>query len=112
MTQNAPLHRDEDNLRPAIAWGVAVGFRSDLAIFLAPLWLLAATRATIAAAALAAAVVAALVGLWVLASAFADGGLARFLEAVSMQSRFVDDRYSIFGNGPIAIYRNAYLSGR
>jgi len=96
----------------SIAWGLAIGFRSDLAIFLAPLWLLAATRATIATAALSAGVVAALVGLWVFASALADGGLARFLEAVSIQSRFIDDRYSVFGNGPIAIYRNAYELAR
>src|SRR5438094_10361034 len=34
----------------SIAWGIATGFRSDLAMFLAPLWLLAATRATIATA--------------------------------------------------------------
>jgi hypothetical protein len=94
------------------AWGVAIGFRSDLAIFLAPLWLLAATRAMLTRAALSAGAVAALVGLWVFASAAADGGLARFLEAVSMQSKFVDDRYSVFGNGPIAIYRNAYELGR
>ena len=96
----------------SIAWGIAVGFRSDLAIFLAPLWLLVASRATIATAALSAAAVAALVGLWVSASALADGGLARFLEAVSIQSRFVNDRYSIFGNGPIAIYRNTYELAR
>src|SRR5437762_1856136 len=68
------------------AWGIAVGFRSDLAIFLAPLWLLAATRATIATAALSAAVVAALVAAWVFASGLAAGGLARFLEAVRSQS--------------------------
>jgi hypothetical protein len=53
-------------------------------------------------------VVAALVGVWVLASAAADGGLSRFLEAVRIQGQFVDERYSIFGNGPIAIYRNTY----
>jgi hypothetical protein len=94
------------------AWGVAIGFRSDLAIFLAPLWLLAAAGATILSAALSAGVVAALVGLWVFASALADGGLPRFLEAVRIQSKFVDDRYSVFGNGPIAIYRNAYELGR
>ena len=94
------------------AWGIAIGFRSDLAIFLAPLWLLAATRATIASAALSAAAVAALGGLWVLASGLADGGLARFIDAVAMQSKFVDDRYSIFGVGPIAIYRNTYELGR
>ena len=96
----------------SIAWGLAIGFRSDLAIFMAPLWLLAATRATVGTAALAAGVVAALTGLWVFASALADGGLARFLEAVSIQSKFVDDRYSVFGNGPIAIYRNTYELGR
>jgi 4-amino-4-deoxy-L-arabinose transferase-like glycosyltransferase len=94
------------------AWGVALGFRSDLAIFLAPLWLLAATRATIAAAALSAGVVTVLVGLWVVASGLADGGVARFLEAVQIQSKFVDDRYSVFGNGPIAIYRNTYELAR
>lgn len=96
----------------SIAWGLAIGFRSDLAIFLAPLWLVAATRATIATAAVSAGVVAALAGLWVFASGLADGGLARFLEAVSIQSKFVDDRYSVFGNGPIAIYRNTYELGR
>ncbi len=96
----------------SVAWGLAIGFRSDLAIFLAPLWLLAATRATIPTAAVSAGVVAAFVGLWVFASALADGGLARFLEAVSIQSKFIDDRYSVFGNGPIAIYRNAYELGR
>ena len=94
------------------AWGVAIGFRSDLAIFLAPLWLLAAARATVATAAASAAIVAGLVGLWVYASGLADGGLARFLEGVRIQSKFVDDRYSVFGNGPIAIYRNTYELGR
>jgi 4-amino-4-deoxy-L-arabinose transferase-like glycosyltransferase len=94
------------------AYGIAVGFRSDLAIFLAPLWLLAATRTTIATAALSAAIVAGLTGLWILASGLADGGVARFLDAVQVQSKFVDDRYSVFGNGPMAIYRNSYELGR
>jgi len=94
------------------AWGIAIGFRSDLAIFLAPLWLLAAARATILTAGVSAACVAALVGGWVVASGFADGGLARFLEAVRIQSTFVEDRYSIFGNGAIAIYRNTYELAR
>ena len=96
----------------SVAWGLAIGFRSDLAIFLAPLWIFAATRATIATAGLSGAAVAGLVGLWVFASALADGGLARFLEAVRIQSKFVDDRYSVFGNGPVAIYRNLYELGR
>src|SRR5919204_1648812 len=94
------------------AWGLAIGFRSDLAIFLAPLWRVAASQAPLTTAALSAVAVAALVGGWVLASAGADGGLARFLEAVRVQSKFVDDRYSVFGNGPIAIYRNGYELAR
>jgi 4-amino-4-deoxy-L-arabinose transferase-like glycosyltransferase len=94
------------------AWGLAIGFRSDLAIFLAPLWLLAATRATVTTAGLAAVVVAALVGSWFGASALADGGVARFAEALRVQTKFVEDRYSVAGNGPIAIYRNAYELAR
>src|SRR4029078_11609460 len=39
-------------LAASAAWGIAIGFRSDLAIFLAPLLLLAATRAAISRAAL------------------------------------------------------------
>jgi hypothetical protein len=109
------LARPRRGMRLVVAsavWGLAIGFRSDLAIFLAPLWLLAATRATIPAAALSAGVVTTLVGLWVVASGLADGGPARFLEAVQIQSRFVDERYSVFGNGPIAIYRNTYELAR
>lgn len=94
------------------AWGVAIGFRSDLAIFLAPLWIFAATRTTIAVAAASAALVAALVALWVFASAAADGGLARFLDAMRTQSEFVEDRYSVIANGPVAIYRNGYELAR
>src|SRR6267143_3923426 len=99
-------------LAASAAWGIAIGFRSDLAIFLAPLWLFAATGATMVTAAASATAVAGLVGVWVLASAAADGGLTRFLEAVRIQSQFVDERYSIFGNGPIAIYRNTYELAR
>ena len=94
------------------AYGIAIGFRSDLAIFLAPLWLLTAVRATLRGALLAAAAVAALVLCWIGASGIADGGVGRFLTAVSEQSRFVDERYSVFGNGPIAIYRNSYELAR
>jgi len=94
------------------AYGAAIGFRSDLAIFLAPLWLLTAVRATVMTAILAAATAAAAVLAWVGASGLADGGVARFLAAVSAQSSFVNERYSVFGNGPIAIYRNLYELAR
>jgi hypothetical protein len=93
-------------------YGIAIGFRSDLAIFLAPLWLLTAARATLMAALLAAATVVVLVASWIGASGIADGGVGRFLTAFSEQSRFVDERYSVFGNGPVAIYRNSYELAR
>jgi 4-amino-4-deoxy-L-arabinose transferase-like glycosyltransferase len=99
-------------LGASAVYGVAIGFRSDLALFLGPLWIFAATRATLAMAAASAGLVAALVGGWVLASAAADGGLARFVEAVRTQGQFIDERYSVFGNGLIAIYRNAYELAR
>ena len=91
------------------AWGIAIGFRSDLAIFLAPLWLLSAWAAGLAAAVLGAAVVAALTAAWYVASAVADGGFASFAEALRMQGQFVDERYSAFGpNGLAALYPNVY----
>jgi hypothetical protein len=106
------IRRGARLIAASAAWGIAVGFRSDLAIFLAPLWLLAAARATILTAALSGLAVTALVGGWIFASAAADGGLSRFIEAVRVQTAFVDERYSIFGNGPIAIYRNSYELAR
>src|SRR5438067_6617913 len=91
------------------AWGIAIGFRSDLAIFLAPLWLLSAWAAGLAAAVLGAAVVAALTAAWYVASAVADGGFASFAEALRVQGQFVDERYSVFGpNGLAALYPNVY----
>src|SRR5256885_5255148 len=91
------------------AWGIAIGFRSDLAIFLAPLWLLSAWAAGLAAAVLGAAVVAALTAAWYVASAVADGGFASFAEALGVQGQFVDERYSVFGpNGLAALYPNVY----
>src|SRR6266849_5282149 len=58
---------------------------------------------------------AAVVGvvIWYAASAFADGGLAAFSEALRVQGQFVDERYSIFGtHGPRALSANAYELGR
>lgn len=95
------------------AWGLAIGFRSDLAVFLAPLWLIAAWRAGMAASALAATVTVALVGVWYTASALAGGGVDRFAEALRVQARFIDERYSVFGaRGPRALVDNVYELAR
>ena len=94
------------------AWGVAIGFRSDLAIFLAPLWLLAATGAGIAWSAASALAVAAFVAAWIGLSAAAGNGLAAFLEANRAQSEFIERRYSVFGGGLANLQRNAYELSR
>ena len=102
-----------DLLAASAFYGIAIGFRSDLAIFLAPLWLFAAAGTSLAWAATAAALVAGLVAAWYVGSAAADGGLARFADALASQGRFVDERYSVFGpNGLGALYTNVYELGR
>lgn len=105
--------RARDLLLASVVWALAVGFRSDLAVFLAPLWLIAAWAAGLAAAATGAVSVAVLVGLWYAASAFADGGVERFAQALAEQGRFVDDRYSILGtSGAHALATNTYELAR
>lgn len=104
--------RDGRLIAASVAWGIAIGFRSDLAFFLAPVWLLAAVRATVAGAALSAATIAGAVGGWVVASGYADGGLERFLDAARTQARFVEERYSVFANGLAALGSNAYELAR
>jgi hypothetical protein len=94
-------------------WGVAIGFRSDLAVFLAPVWLVAAWGAPLLAWIGGAVTVGALFGMWYAASALADGGFARFSEALRVQAKFVDERYSVFGtNGLRALYGNTYELAR
>jgi hypothetical protein len=92
----------------SVLWGLAIGFRSDLAIFLAPVWLVAAWGTPLLAWVLGAATVGALFAIWYLASSFADGGIARFAEALRIQAKFVDDRYSVTSNGVRALYTNLY----
>jgi hypothetical protein len=95
------------------AYGIAIGFRSDLAIFLAPLWLLAALTAPPLAAVASAALGAGLVIVWYVASAALNGGLTAFAEALRTQSAFVNDEYSVFGaRGLSAISANAYELAR
>lgn len=105
--------RGRDLVIASAAWAIAIGFRSDLAVFLAPVWLVAAWGTSMAFAAGAALVVAALVGGWYIASATLDGGLARFAQALAEQGRFVDERYSMLGtNGLRAIVGNTYELAR
>ena len=101
-------------LAASALWGIAIGFRSDLALFLAPVWLVAAWGKRVTTAVAGGVVVGALTLTWYLASALADGGLARFAEALRMQAQFVDDRYSVFGSSGVggALHNNLYELGR
>jgi hypothetical protein len=93
--------------------GVAVGFRSDLAIFLAPACLVAAWGAPLLGWIGGIAAGGALVALWYVASAAMDGGIARFASALSTQGQYVEDTYSVFGrNGLRAIVANGYEIAR
>jgi len=95
------------------AYGIAIGFRTDLAVFLAPLWLMTALAAPLTWSVASAALGAVLVLGWFFASAALDGGVGRLLEAMRVQGKFVDDRYSAFGDlGLRAIYGNLYELGR
>jgi hypothetical protein len=94
-------------------YGIAIGFRTDLAVFLAPLWLMTAVTAPLLWAVGSALLGALLVLTWFLASAWLNGGVSSLLEAMRMQGQFVDDRYSVFGDlGLRALYGNVYELAR
>jgi len=81
-----------------LAYGIAIGFRTDLAVFLAPLWLITAVSVPLLWAVGSAALGAILVLVWFFATAALSGGVDALLEAMRVQTKFVDDRYSIFGD--------------
>jgi hypothetical protein len=95
------------------AYGIAIGFRTDLAVFLGPLWLLTAFASPLPWALACAILAALLVTAWFFVSAALDGGVTRLLDAVRAQGTFVDEHYSVFGEqGPRALATNAYELAR
>ena len=95
------------------SYGIAIGFRFDLGVFLAPLWLMAALATPLLWTAASAALGALLVLGWFFASAALDGGVSAMLEAFRVQGKFVDERYSVFGElGLRALWGNTYELGR
>jgi hypothetical protein len=109
----ATAERERALVVASAVWAIAIGFRTDLAIFLAPVWLVAGWGASLAALVGAVVTVGAGVVTWYAASALAGGGIAAFSEALRVQGQFVDERYSIFGTyGLRALSANAYELGR
>lgn len=97
----------------SLAWGVAVGFRSDLAIGLAPLWILGAAFVPPPWAAGAALAAAGPIAVWLVASgALTPGGLPAFITAVRTHAAVIDERSGVGGQGLAAIPRNAYELSR
>ena len=95
------------------AYGIAIGFRTDLAVFLAPLWLVTATSVSVVWAVACAALGALLVVAWFFATAALGGGTDTLLEAMRVQAKFIDERYSVFGDlGLRALYGNVYELAR
>lgn len=91
----------------SLAWGLAVGFRSDLAAFLAPAWLLAALSTTPAWAAGSAAVVGAATLSWLAATvALTPGGADAYFAGLRLHLDFINERYSVSGRGTDALLNN------
>lgn len=91
----------------SIAFGLAAGFRQDLLLLLAPLWLwtvapLGARRALAAAGALAASCLA-----WLVPTAVLSGGVQEYLSAVGGQVAYVRSTYSVEMRGTPALLSNA-----
>jgi hypothetical protein len=92
----------------SIAWGIVVGFRTDLAVMLAPLWLIAASSVPLAWAAAGALAFAGPAGAWVAASAaLTSGGLSEFVGEGVDQGLSMGQRHGVLGAGPSALWTNA-----
>ena len=110
---NAEAGRGARLALASVAYGIAIGFRTDLAVFLAPLWLMTALASGLIGAVASATVVAALVVAWFFLSAALDGGTSALLEAIRAQGAYVDETYSVFGQqGLRAFSTNAYELAR
>lgn len=91
----------------SLAWGVAVGFRSELAMLLVPVWLLAALTATRAWAVASAAVIGGATLVWLAATvALTPGGAEAYVAGLRQHMAFIDERYSVTGRGPDALLNN------
>ena len=91
----------------SIAWGIAIGFRSDLAGFLAPAWLFAALGTTWRWAIGSAAIVAGLTLAWLgLTLALTPGGAAAYFAGLRGHMDFIDRQYSVTGGGTAALIEN------
>jgi hypothetical protein len=110
--RRAETGRGRHLLVATAAYGIAIGFRTDLAVFLAPLWLLAAWTTPLLWVIASAALGVLLVLMWFFLSAAFDGGASTLLEALRVQGQFIDEHYSVFGLGLGALYSNTYELAR
>lgn len=104
---HAPGVRGRRLALASLAWGIAVGFRSDLAYFLAPVWLVAAVTVPIRWIVASAAVAGATGLVWLGATlALTPGGAARYFAGLREHLDFIDRQYSVSGRGMDALVNN------
>ena len=102
-----PAERGRRLAVASLAWGLAIGFRSDLAGFLAPAWLLAALSTTLPWAAASAAIVGAATLSWLAATvALTPGGADAYFAGLRLHLDFINQRYSVSGRGIDALVNN------
>lgn len=96
----------------SVGWGLALGFRADLLLLLAPLWLWAAVSAGRAGLVVSVGIVGALGAAWIGLSGLASDGVGTFVQATRAQAQFIEQEHSVFRNGLPALRDNAYDLGR
>jgi len=93
----------------SVAFGIAGGFRQDLLVLLAPLWLWTmwplGRRLTVAAAAVVASCL-----VWLAPSVILSDGPEAYLNALGSQATYVSEAYSVFGQGLPALLMNLAMT--
>lgn len=91
-------------------FAIAAGFRQDLLVLLAPLWLWSVWPLGPRRAAIAALVVAGVSLGWLVPTIALSGGIGDYVVALRSQATYVGTTYSIVGQGTPALVTNAAMT--
>lgn len=93
-----------------VVFGVAAGFRQDLLILLAPLWLWCVWPLGIRRVAVLGASLVAVCITWLVPTVLLSGGPADYLMALRSQAGYVSATYSVVAQGTPALLANAAMT--
>ena len=96
-----------ESIALSFALGLAAGFRQDILLLLAPLWLWSAGRGGLSVLAASACALAAGALIWLVPSAVLSGGFPRYLALVSGQAVAVSD---LSGDATTGLMRNVTMT--